>query len=301
METLDPISPIQKVNYFSEFLIFIGTALVSIIVFSIIGALVCSQIYGVSISEISEISKLNLEHPQASNILKISQTFSLLGMIIGALVFLLTTRKNILSFIDLKRDIKLSQIILSILLVFTLLPIVSYLVNFNSNLAKSLGYSSTNLMGIYDLLSYSNSKIGFAFSIILMSILPAIAEELLFRGVLQNLLKKWSKNGHFAIVITSLIFALIHSNPEQILGILLLGLALGYLFELTGNLIYPIVLHASNNLATIIGMKYAEGNKNFEALTNDYSPNVLAVLLSILITSLIFVFLYKTSLKKEHE
>ena len=302
MEILDPIpTEERKVNHLSEFFIFIGIAMVSIFVFAIIGGLICSNLYGVSLEEISAISTLQMEHPQASKIHKISQTFSLFGMIAGALTFLLTTRKHIFSYLSLKKEMHLLYVILSILLVITLLPLVSYVVNINSGIAESLGYSSKNLMGVYELLASSNSTIGFIFSIFLMSVLPAVAEEFLFRGVLQTLLKKWSKSSHLAIIITSLIFAVIHSNPEQILGILLLGLILGYLFELTGNLIYPIILHASNNLLSVIGMKYAEGNKVFEALANDYSPNLFVVLISVLFTSSIFVFLYKTSLKKEHE
>lgn len=291
----------KKTNYLSEFLILIGTFLLSIIVFPLMGSIICSQIYDMPLEEVIKIPQSKVVSEINNNILKITQTFSLIGMLMGALLFLLTTRKHILSYVSLKQNIRLPYVVLSITLVLTLIPVVAYLINLNSLIATELGFSSDKLMGVYEALASSNSTAGFVFSIFLMSILPAVAEEFLFRGVLQTLLKKWSKNRHIAIIATSLIFAIIHMNPEQVLGILVLSLVLGYLYELTGNLIYPIILHASNNLLSVIGMKYAESNNNIEAFANDYSPSVLLVMLSAVITAAIFVILYKMSLKKEHE
>ena len=302
MEIIDPIVPtFRKTNYLSEAFILLGVALVSIFVFSLLGVFICTLLYDVSLIDIEQIVKLKKESPFTSNILKISQGFSLIGMFAGGIIYLLTTRKKVFEFISFKRNLNALNFLFSIVLVFATLPIVSYLVNLNSEIAKSLGYSSKNLMGVYESLASYNGTSGMILSILIMSLLPAIAEETLFRGVIQTFIKKWSNKKHLAVIVTAFIFAIIHGNPEQVIGIFILGLVLGYLFEFTGNLVYPMILHAANNLVSFFAMDYAKTNQEIEILSSEYTPDIMVVLLSAAVSIAIFVFLYKKSLNNNHE
>lgn len=84
-----------------------------------------------------------------------------------------------------------------------------------------------------------------------IAITPAICEEWLFRGYLQNVLKqKYSINK--SIIITSLCFSLIHLNPLSFLGIFLLSCAIGFYKEKTNSLKIPILIHFTNNLISIV-------------------------------------------------
>jgi hypothetical protein len=87
-----------------------------------------------------------------------------------------------------------------------------------------------------------------------MALLPAVAEEAMFRGVLQPLLVKGSGK-HFGIVLTSLIFALLHQQFQVLLAIFVLGLVLGYLREWTKSLWVPTLVHFVNN-GSIVVMVY---------------------------------------------
>lgn len=82
---------------------------------------------------------------------------------------------------------------------------------------------------------FQNRSIG---DIFLLTLIIAISEELLFRGVLQTT---------FGYVIASVVFALVHfrylKKPVLLLSVLLISFYIGYLFEITGNLLVTITAH----------------------------------------------------------
>lgn len=78
-------------------------------------------------------------------------------------------------------------------------------------------------------------------------ILVPIGEELLFRGIIQDELRRAFPPG-FAIVATSLLFAIFHGNVIQASYVLFVGLALSIVYYLTGNIYVPIGMHIVFNL-----------------------------------------------------
>lgn len=80
-------------------------------------------------------------------------------------------------------------------------------------------------------------------NIVLMALLPAFAEELSFRGTLQQLLG----NKHVAIWITAVIFSAIHMQFYGFIPRMLMGAMFGYVFVWTGSLWIPILMHFTNN------------------------------------------------------
>ena len=107
----------------------------------------------------------------------------------------------------------------------------------------------------------------FLFIIALISIIviAPILEEFLFRGVLQNFLKKYLKRS-YAILLTSVIFAFAHYSYAQklanitILGSLfVLAVFLGFLYEKQKSLISPIFLHATFNTISLLNLIFIKG------------------------------------------
>ena len=78
----------------------------------------------------------------------------------------------------------------------------------------------------------------------LMAVLPALAEEMSFRGVLQQLL---GGRTHVAIWLTAVIFSAIHMQFYGFIPRMLMGALFGYVFVWTGSLWVPIVMHFVNN------------------------------------------------------
>lgn len=85
----------------------------------------------------------------------------------------------------------------------------------------------------------------FTLAFLALTILPALGEETMLRGVLMSGAKK--KSPMFAIFFTALIFALIHGNLHQLVHQFLLGLVIGYLVYLTGSIYAGTTVHFFNN------------------------------------------------------
>ncbi len=82
--------------------------------------------------------------------------------------------------------------------------------------------------------------------ILAVVILAPIAEEVFFRGVVFN---AWLREGgrRWAFIGSSALFALIHASIVALVPIFLLGLALAWIYQRTGNLLAPIAMHAMVN------------------------------------------------------
>lgn len=91
----------------------------------------------------------------------------------------------------------------------------------------------------------------------LMAILPALAEELSFRGTLQQIIAQSQINNHksqihIAVWVTAFIFSAIHMQFYGFIPRMLMGAMFGYIFVWTGSLWVPIVMHFTNNGIAIL-------------------------------------------------
>ena len=105
----------------------------------------------------------------------------------------------------------------------------------------------------------SGSGVGFyILNLIALAIMPAICEEMFFRGALQKNLVGMMKNKHIAILLTAFVFSAIHMQFSGLLPRFVLGAVLGYLFYSSGSLWTSIVAHATNN-ALVVSAAYFGG------------------------------------------
>jgi membrane protease YdiL (CAAX protease family) len=84
-------------------------------------------------------------------------------------------------------------------------------------------------------------------SVVVIAFLPALFEETLFRGGIQNLLSRWFKKPVLAIIVTSIIFSAIHGSYLGFLSRFALGFVLGWIYYRTGNIWLNIIGHFFNN------------------------------------------------------
>jgi len=89
-------------------------------------------------------------------------------------------------------------------------------------------------------------------TLIVVALIPAIGEELLFRGVLQPLLSE-KRGAHFGIWLTAFLFSFIHFQFFGFFPRFLLGVLLGYLAQWSGSLWYAIAAHFTNNALAVLG------------------------------------------------
>lgn len=98
--------------------------------------------------------------------------------------------------------------------------------------------------------------------IITAVIMAPIFEEIIFRGIIQKGLINKGVKPWKAIVFASIIFGLVHANPWQFVGAVLLGCVLGLVYFKTKSLLLPMLLHGFNNLCSSLLITYTK-NESF--------------------------------------
>ncbi len=107
------------------------------------------------------------------------------------------------------------------------------------------------------------------------AVVPAIVEEFAIRGVIMQPLRKYGDR--FALVMSSVIFALMHGNMMQIPFALIAGFALGYFAMATGSIWTSVVIHFANNFLSVLLITL-----NSTSAADSLAPTVLMIVISVI-------------------
>lgn len=88
-------------------------------------------------------------------------------------------------------------------------------------------------------------------ALIFMAIIPAFAEEMLYRGFIARAFKK--KSFTFAIFMSAFVFAIMHGTPLQLVHQFVLGIVLCMVYFITESIYAPIIIHFINNAVALVG------------------------------------------------
>lgn len=181
---------------------------------------------------------------------------NLLMFAVAALVFCTMVMKSKISTYFNFKSINLLLLGLSLLYMVVSYPLIGYSVNLLSHINFPSWMSSMDEQSIETLMSVLNmNNIGdLILNLFIVAIIPAVGEELLFRGVIQKELKRHMTNQHIAIWITAFVFSAVHLQIEGFPPKFILGLVLGYTYHYTKNIWYPILLHLFNNGSQLIAL-----------------------------------------------
>jgi membrane protease YdiL (CAAX protease family) len=121
--------------------------------------------------------------------------------------------------------------------------------------------------------------------LILVALIPAIFEELYFRGGLQKTIKDWSGMPVLSIVITAIIFSAFHFSFFGFLSRMALGIVLGFIFEYTKSIWLSILMHFLNNGIAVVGLYLVRNNlqKMSQAMDDNGAPLYLGAVALIFI------------------
>jgi len=218
-------------------------------------------LYGVNPTQL-ETAMQDLSNPDTISLLKFFQIFQTIGVfIIPPFIIAWFLDPNPASFLNtVKRpDIRSLLIVATIIIVSN--PLINWLTEINSKLSlpewmngveiwmKNAENQASQITTAF----LSSTAINILLlNLIMVAVLPAIGEELLFRGIVQQLFKKMARNAHVAIWISAAIFSAIHMQFFGFLPRLLLGAMFGYMLEWSGTLWLPIAAHFVNNATAVI-------------------------------------------------
>ena len=148
-----------------------------------------------------------------------------------------------------------------------------------------------SLEGITRYLTTFSSPTQLVVALLVIAVIPAIGEEVLFRGILQRNISYWTRNVHAGIWLAAILFSAIHIQFLGFVPRMLLGALFGYLYVWSGNLWVPIFAHFVNNGFTVI-MVYMHQRKlvSVDIESNELVPVWGAMLSLVLTLGLMYFF-----------
>ena len=196
------------------------------------------------------VSMMQFTSQSEIDAVKFIQMFSAIGLFITP-----TLLYAYLCDFDLKLMLNFNRqtLILAIAIMILINPFIAFIYEWNMsfNIPDWMLVFDDNAENITKYFLKMNTLGDLVFNLLVMAIIPAIGEELLFRGCLQQKMSKWLGKPHAAIIVTAFLFSAIHMQFQGFLPRFVLGLVLGYLFYWSGSLWLPVIAHFLNNAIAI--------------------------------------------------
>jgi len=283
--------------FFSAFVI-----LVSFLAFLVLSFLIAWPVFGLD-SMLSLPSLADLDNPESIVILKFFQTVQAIGLfILPPLILGYLFLGKPLSYLYLNKPFGGTTFLLVIVLMFAMSPFINFLGVWNSNMSLPEWMS-----GIEDWMrqteedaaqlteAFLNVKTlpGLAFNIFMVAFLPAVGEELLFRGVIQKIFTRMTKNTHWGIWISAILFSAMHLQFYGFIPRALLGALFGYLLVWSGSMWLPVLGHFLNNAIAVIAMFFINkevidpGVEEFGSTTGSYYAAIISLGMIVLLLYLV--------------
>jgi len=242
--------------------------------------------------------------------LKFTQFFQSLGMFVIPPFFLAYIwSEQALDYLRINRSPSGTNIMFAVIVMLVAIPAVNLLGELNHALPfpDTLSWLENHLIDMEkraeDLtirMLNVNDVSGLLVNIGLIAIIPAIGEELFFRGIIQQVLQAKFKS-HVAVWITAIIFSAIHFQFFGFIPRMLMGAFLGYLLVWTQNLWIPIIAHFVNNAAAVLFYYFKGEGKTWVDIENiGKSDSYIFGIISLLaVFMLIYLFRKKQNASGE--
>ena len=186
------------------------------------------------------------------------------------------------------------MLLIGVALMFVSLPVTNQLTAWNEKMNFGAAFESLEalLKQMEDVAGDLTERMlkvdtigGLLVNLLVIALIPAIGEELTFRGVLQQSLVKGCKNAHVGIFISAAIFSFIHFQFYGFLPRMFLGLILGYMFYYSGSLWTSILMHFINNgTAVVVAYLEQKGLSKVDAEHFGATESVWLIVASLLLT-----------------
>lgn len=282
----------------SKLLILLGICLIAGSVISLLSIFLVPYIFDIPSDSAQEIFN-HASNPIYIGALKFIQFFNSIGLfVIPPFLYVLYIKEKPLDFLNLKKSVHIRTIIFLALIYVISIPAMEWLITFNSKLdlpdsliqlEQWMKAAEERAAEVTKAFLVMNGIGDLVINLIIIAIIPAIGEELLFRGILQRQINLWSKNGHLAVWLAAFIFSAIHLQFYGFLPRLILGALFGYFYLWSNNLWVPIIAHFINNASAVMISYYMgtpETDIQLEAMNQNGSEMYVIISLVILFLTL---------------
>ncbi len=265
-------------------------------------SLLVNWVFGISIFEFATIAENPASNPSGANMMLLMQgILQFFSFVVAPLYMLKTFGYNLDTYLNWKVKPASWLLVLSGLLIVVLMPANSLVIDWNANLelpqfmkgfAEWARAKENEMAELTKLIADFSSFPKLLVGLVVVAVIPAIGEELVFRGVLQRQLHRWANNTHVAVWVAAIVFAAIHMQFFGFIPRMVLGALFGYLYFWSGRMIVPIIAHFVNNGFTVFLLYLQQTGKiDFDVESTDAMP-WFSVLLSVLLTGGVLYYLY---------
>lgn len=268
-----------------------------------VATLVAMPFYGISFGDILHILT-NLEEQEVGLIRLFQITQTLLLFFVPALLTAAMFSHLPMNYLYADRRPNTATLVLAGITLVTAIPLLNAIAMANASLElpESMGKLEQTMRNMEDqaarlteLFLKTDNTFDVWINLGMVAVLPAIAEEFLFRGILQRLIADWTRSKQAAAIISAFLFSFIHFQFYGFIPRFLLGLYFGYLLIWTGTIWVPVVAHFVNNGLAVIYYSYQAGETGKAAIdTIGTGPHGIAyVTASAVLTGVIIVLIVK--------
>ena len=271
-----------------------------IIVGPIIGFFLALPFYDGGMLQLADAIQNPLDNPDVKIPLYIVQgCATFVGLIVAPAVYLTREQKPLGDFFT-TRGLGLAPVLLTVSAVIIFMAVNSVFIEWNAEFdfppfadefeqwARAQEDTATQLTQFLTNLSSPGELI---LALVVIAILPAIGEELVFRGLIQNELYRGTKNIHIAIWFAAILFSAIHMQFYGFVPRLLLGALFGYLYYWSGNLMLAIIAHFVNNGVSVVALYfYQQGKFAFDVESQESAPWTVVIPSAVLTAGLLYYF-----------
>ncbi len=272
---------------------------IAIMVF-IFAAILAYPLFGINYFQVSRPEFVG----EGIMIQKYWQTISSLGVFVFPAIFAaLLFEYKPLDFLAINRLPRWFFLILAIAGMYSFLPVIEKIALWNAGIQLPEVFSGIEawmkrteaaaMELTIDFMRMDN-PIDLWINLFMIALLPALGEELLFRGVIQKYLSQIWKNIHIAVWLTAIIFSLLHFQFYGFIPRMILGAYMGYLLVYSKSIWVPILAHFINNGTAVVYYYYNQAElKTTLAETEIISANAWILILSGISFSILFLILIR--------
>ena len=204
---------------------------------------------------------LDWTKPEMVSVMKwIQGISSILIFLLPAILYArITFTGRPLYFLGLKKAEKSGMYGLAVLCIILAFPLVIWLGELNQHipLPEWMTAMEKDTLKQMEALLNVNKPIDIVVNVFIIAVLPALCEELCFRGALQRILIHCTKSPWGGIIITSVLFSALHLQFQGFLPRMFLGIVLGALYWYSGSLWTSILAHFVNNGVQVVAVSFA--------------------------------------------
>lgn len=197
-------------------------------------------------------------------------------------------RKKWIDYFD-HNDIDFGLLSSCVLLLMVAYPIITASATVFNNVEWAQQFDDSNIEDLMNMLQMDHVG-DLVVNLIIVALLPAIGEELLFRGIIQKELVARISNHHVAIIIASVIFSAVHLQIQGFLPKFFIGLIMGYTYYWTKSIWYPMIIHFINNgLQTVLLFLVGDQIEGMEE--EAIQPEISILLIGVIISCFLCVLI----------